>query len=308
MPRREYSGNAKPTTLNGGITAAATSIAVADGTGYPTGATGPFVVTIAAGTAAEEKVLVASRSGTTLTVSARGWDGTTASAHDNSVSVAHTFSATDADEMNAFVNGGAAGTFVAKAGGDTITASAATVIPLVVKGAASQTADLFRATDSANAVKARIDTFGNLVTGSASAVGMLNALADNPAAIPLAVRGAAAQTSNLIEARDSADAIVLRVSASGSVTTTANMVAGGHTPIGRATVYNGTAATVGLVVRGAASQTANLAEFQNSAGTVVASVSAGGAVFASQGGITRELVFGDPDTAGTGFRNVRVAN
>lgn len=104
MPRRSYSGNAKATTLSGAISAAATSIAVVDGTGYPTGAAGPFVVTIAAGTAAEEKVLCSTRTGNTLAVQARGWDGTTASDHDNAVSLAHTYSATDADEANAHAN------------------------------------------------------------------------------------------------------------------------------------------------------------------------------------------------------------
>lgn len=104
MALREYSGNARTTTLAGGITDAATSIAVADGTGYPTGTTGPFVITIGAGTAAEEKVLVATRAGNTLTVSSRGWDGTTASAHDNATAVMHTFSATDAREANQHVN------------------------------------------------------------------------------------------------------------------------------------------------------------------------------------------------------------
>lgn len=103
-PLRDYSGTAKPTTLNGAISAAATSITVADGTGYPTGAAGPFVVTIDAGLAAEEKVLCASRTGNTLSVTSRGWDGTTASDHNNAASVAHTYSATDAREANTHVN------------------------------------------------------------------------------------------------------------------------------------------------------------------------------------------------------------
>lgn len=103
---REYSGNAKATTLVGALSASGTSILVADGAGYPTGATGPFVVTLAAGTSAEEKVLIDTRSGNTLTVETggRGWDGTSASDHDSGVSVQHTFSATDAREANTHVN------------------------------------------------------------------------------------------------------------------------------------------------------------------------------------------------------------
>jgi hypothetical protein len=106
MPVRDYSGNAKSTTLVGTISATATSILLADAVGYPTGTTGPFVITVDAGAAAEEKVLCASRTGNTITVATggRGWDGTTASDHDNGASIRHTFSATDAREANAHVN------------------------------------------------------------------------------------------------------------------------------------------------------------------------------------------------------------
>lgn len=107
MPKRSYSGSAKPTTLFPGITATATSFTVADGTGYPTGgAEGDFVITIDVGRASEEKILCSTRSGNSFTVatSGRGWDGTTAAAHDSQAPVQHTYSATDAREANAHVN------------------------------------------------------------------------------------------------------------------------------------------------------------------------------------------------------------
>lgn len=104
MARRSYSGSARATTLAGGITAAATSLTVADGTGYPDGSAGPFVVTVDAGLASEEKILCSSRTGNTLSVSSRGYDGTTAASHDNSAPVAHTISAVDLDEANSHVN------------------------------------------------------------------------------------------------------------------------------------------------------------------------------------------------------------
>jgi hypothetical protein len=46
-------------------------------------------------------------------------------------------------------------------------------------------------------------------------------------------------------------------------------------------VLSTSASSVPLVVRGAASQSANLQEWRNSSGTVVASVSPNGAVFAA---------------------------
>jgi hypothetical protein len=48
------------------------------------------------------------------------------------------------------------------------------------------------------------------------------------------------------------------------------------TPVGQFGVFASTDATIGAVIRGAASQTANLQEWQNSAGTVLASVGSAG--------------------------------
>lgn len=106
MPTREYSGNAKRTALKVDIAATTTTFDVVDATGYPTGATGPFAIALALGNAAEEKVLVASRSGNTFTVATggRGYDGTTAAAHRAGVNVDHVLTATDVRESNAHVN------------------------------------------------------------------------------------------------------------------------------------------------------------------------------------------------------------
>jgi hypothetical protein len=106
MTIREYVGNAKATALTGQLTVDATAINVLDGTGYPTGSVGPFVITISPGLAAEEKVLCIGRVGNTLNAdpAGRGYDGTRASEHGNAAAVLHTYSATDAREANAHVN------------------------------------------------------------------------------------------------------------------------------------------------------------------------------------------------------------
>ncbi len=100
--RLEHSGNAPATTLTATLNAGATAFTVADGNGYPTGAVGPFIVTIGAGTASEEKIRCASRSGNGFTVASggRGYDGTADTVHANASTVTHTFSATEADEAN----------------------------------------------------------------------------------------------------------------------------------------------------------------------------------------------------------------
>jgi len=103
VARYEHQGAAAATTLSSAITASSTTINITSATGWPTGAVGPFWVTIDAGTASEEKVLITSRTGTALTVSSRGADGTTATPHANGAAIEHTFSATEADAANAHI-------------------------------------------------------------------------------------------------------------------------------------------------------------------------------------------------------------
>lgn len=105
MPRRDYSGNAVPTILVGGINPTDLTLNIGDATGWPGGgAGGKFFVTINPGGSTEERVLIESRTGTTLTVDSvadRGVDDTIAATHADGTVIMHTFSAVDADEANA---------------------------------------------------------------------------------------------------------------------------------------------------------------------------------------------------------------
>lgn len=98
--RKMYGGAAVATTLNGAIAGGATSIVVTNGSTYPDGSGGPFVIAIDRTLATEEKILVASRSGNTLTVTTRGYDGTAAQAHGNLAVVEHVLDAVTIDEAN----------------------------------------------------------------------------------------------------------------------------------------------------------------------------------------------------------------
>lgn len=100
--RRKYAGGAAATTITGNLTAGSTSITIAAYTGWPNGSD-PFYVVVSPGTASEEKVLV-TRTGstdTTLNVTTRGVDGTTAASHTSGAAIYPVFTATDADEANA---------------------------------------------------------------------------------------------------------------------------------------------------------------------------------------------------------------
>ena len=98
MARREYKGAATPTTLTTGITNSATSLTITDATNWPTGS---FSFVIDPGIAGEEKVLATSRSGTTITITTRGYDNTTAAAHNAGATVYPVPTAIDFDEANA---------------------------------------------------------------------------------------------------------------------------------------------------------------------------------------------------------------
>lgn len=98
--RREYAGGAAATTLTAGVGAGDLTLSVASAAGWPTGATGPFFITINRGSASEERVKITSRSGTALTVAARGADGTSAAAHSAGASVEHTLAADDLALVN----------------------------------------------------------------------------------------------------------------------------------------------------------------------------------------------------------------
>lgn len=67
------------TSFTATVPGAGQTFTVADATGYPS--SGRFVAQLSRANSDEEKVLVASRSGTTFTVETRGYDGTSAQSH-----------------------------------------------------------------------------------------------------------------------------------------------------------------------------------------------------------------------------------
>jgi hypothetical protein len=100
MALRNYSSTAAQTTLSAGVTAAATTLPVASTTGFPPA---PFILSVDAGAAAQELVLVTAVGGTNLTVT-RGYDSTVASAHDAGALVEHSHAAIEFREANSHVN------------------------------------------------------------------------------------------------------------------------------------------------------------------------------------------------------------
>lgn len=103
--RKQFSGNAAATTLAAPIDADDLTVTVANGSNYPTGgANGKFVICIARGLPAEEKLLCTSRTGNTITVASRGHDSTPATSHAAGSAVEHVIDAETIDQANRLAN------------------------------------------------------------------------------------------------------------------------------------------------------------------------------------------------------------
>ena len=163
--------------------------------------------------------------------------------------------------------------------------------PLVVKGAASQTANLQEWQNSAGTVLASATSNGSITAvyfGSSTAStayiqpnlasGAIGIVTAGNANVGLMIRGNSAQTANLQQWQNSAGTVLFSITSAGAfgnqVTANAgiDVVGGGN---GLRSIA-GAATVVPIVSKGAASQTANLQEWQNSAGTVLARVDFGG--------------------------------
>ena len=100
--RRSYAGAAPACTLTNAITSSDTSaLLTGDVTNWNNTASGSFFMVIDPGLSTEEKVLVGSRSGSSLSSITRGVDGTTAASHNAGATCYPVFTATDADQANA---------------------------------------------------------------------------------------------------------------------------------------------------------------------------------------------------------------
>ena len=95
----------------------------------------------------------------------------------------------------------------------------------------------------------------------------------------LAIKGAASQTANLTQWQDSGGNILTRVQADGTISWGTGTSALQNSS-GRLIVNPSSASAIAVIAKGAASQTANLQEWQNSAGTVLSNIRPDGTIAA----------------------------
>lgn len=97
---RNYSNLATPVALTVAATTSSTTLTVASTAGFPEA---PFTLALERGTANEEVVLCTAKTSTTFTVT-RGYDSTTAKAHNIGTSVEHAVAAIDYREAAAHID------------------------------------------------------------------------------------------------------------------------------------------------------------------------------------------------------------
>jgi hypothetical protein len=147
------------------------------------------------------------------------------------------------------------------------------VVPLTVQGASGGVADLLLINGQSGSNVAKVDRFGNVITPAIIAGGTGGA-----ATVKVTAKGVASQSANLQEWQNSAASVLARLQSGGEFWSTGGLYAGTTFPSGTAQASIGVsvATKIGLMVRGFASQSADLQQWQNDTGTALAKVDSAG--------------------------------
>ena len=267
MPARQYRSTVEAKTLNQTITSASPSIVLNSVTTLPT--TYPYTLVLNPDTLTEEIVTVTSSAGGQSLNVTRGQDGTTAQAHNLGAAVRHMITARDLQEPQDHINNG---------GYHIIVCTSSTRPGSPVDGQHIYETD----TDKTLSWDG---TSWNPVSGAASYQPGEPA---NPSVGSLWVDSD--ETASQLNTND----FLLKADASAA--------SGYVSKVGGDTVVASGAAVKPLVLKGASSQTANLQEWQDSTGAVVASVSPTGNIAGS--GLT--LI--KKQTVGAGVTSITLSN
>ena len=203
------------------------------------------------------------------------------------------------------------------------TASAATV-GLIVKGSASQTANLFEVQNSAGAAGIYINSARQLVsttvtylnsyiiTGTNTDFGaQLNLLTRAVGSQGIIVRGQASQTASLQEWQNSAGSVLSLVDSGGQLRAPNIGIGGTSVGIAYVRLSNATGDTgaTTAVFRGIASQTGDFLRFQNSTPTTLTAITAAGTINFASGNTSATATAGaiTPPAQVTGYITMQVA-
>ena len=172
-----------------------------------------------------------------------------------------------------------------------LTINAATSsIALILKAPATTPLDITQWQNSGGTVLSVVDYAGRfgLRTGGSVLSSTLAVSPSSSSAVAVTIRGVASQSANLLELQDSAGNNVVFAKANGSVNSRyfdsiaatgtyldTNLVTNSLVILGRST------SAVTTIIRAAASQSANIQEWQNSSATVLSYIDSSGKIFAN---------------------------
>lgn len=272
---RFYSANAQPTVLTANITPTSTIIQVAQTVGFP--ATTPFILALDYGNASEEVVLCTAVAGLSLTVT-RGYDSTSATAHNAGAAVRHTWTAMDGNDSRAHEGSnsgvhGVVGNVVGTT--DTQTLSNKTLNSPTFTGSVVMNSPTITGTVAGNATYSGITVSGTTTNTGTVSGGAVNpatvaatgaitartvaATATAVADIPLTSKGFAGQTGHLLSLQDSASTELFFVKKGGGFMVT-----------------NGDGTDNAMILKGNAAQSARMLVVQDSASTTLFDVGSTG--------------------------------
>ena len=164
-------------------------------------------------------------------------------------------------------------------GAQTITGTAAGSAVTSLQAASGQSVNILAILNSAGTDVGGFGNTGNLKVRTAIEFsGALNVAAASSTQIGAVIRGASGQTANLLMLQDNSGNRLAEFSAAGQFATSRISITpnAALSAVSRFFVQTASATDIGAVVRGAAGQTSSLQEWQNSAGTVLASISNSG--------------------------------
>ena len=153
-------------------------------------------------------------------------------------------------------------------GGLTITGTTAANVGLIIKGAASQTANLTEWQNNSGTVRAAVDANGFIVAGAGSAISnaIISARPFGGSQVGVAVRGYASQTANLQEWQNSAGTVLAKVNSSGNIV--AGDMAIATSSVSTIHISNGTIPSADPTGGGVLYVEAGALKFRGSSGTV----------------------------------------
>ena len=169
-----------------------------------------------------------------------------------------------------------------------VAGSTATRIQGEFVGASGQSVPYLAVKNSGNTIVFQVASsnsmavpFGAASVGTSSILAQLGVVNSTASQVGAVIRGAASQSANLQEWQDSSANILARISQLGSIVfpVSGSFISG---QTGGASIVTALPATVPMVVRGAASQTADLLQIQNSGSTAIAKVTSAGVIETTQ--------------------------